>query len=173
MSDIPVITIRPTTEEPEEKPIEKQGILQTAFKPYVDVAKGIYDPVSRYENYPKTYEEYVDTLVNEDGINKLTGKTREDLLNNPYKKESFISQREQRVKSAVADQLSGESKYDRFAKGTANYMSDTALLFAALPNDLPGEFLDDFFTMENIGRLRRKYEVDLKAAEELLSLIHI
>ena len=86
---------------------KNEGILQTMFKPYVDVARGASDPIYRYENFPKTYEEYVDKkLVNKDGINTLTGKDREFYLTNKASKENFVKQRNMRNTSAKADFLS-------------------------------------------------------------------
>jgi|GEM_PF-2467075 len=144
---------------------KKEGILQTMVRPYVETYKGMTDPEYRYDNFPTTYEDYINKIVvNEDGINRITGKDREFYLNHEPTLNEFIRQKNMRADPAMASKLSGESGYGRFSRGATNALADTAQLAAILPNDLPGEFLDDVFTMENIGRLRRDYVVDEETA---------
>ena len=144
---------------------KKEGILQTMVRPYVETYKGMTDPEYRYDNFPTTYEDYINKIVvNEDGINRMTGKDREFYLNHEPTLNEFIRQKNMRADPAMASKLSGESGYGRFSRGATNALADTAQLAAILPNDLPGEFLDDVFTMENIGRLRRDYVVDEETA---------
>ena len=146
----------------------KEGILNTTFKPYVEVYKGMTDPIYNYNNYPETYEDYVDKIVNEDGINRMTGKDREFYLNHEPTYNEFIRHSTGRALPAKAQYLSGESGYGRFSRGATNAIADAAQLGALLPNDFgfldPLNLLDDVFTMENIGKLRRDYVVDEEMA---------
>ena len=135
----------------------KEGIFRTVSKPYVDVYKGMTDPEYRYDNFPKTYEEYIDKIVvNEDGINRATGKDRDYYLNHEPTYNNFIKQKNMRANPALAKKLSGESGLARAGRGIINAGADAALLAAILPGET--------FTMENIGRLRQDYVVDEEMA---------
>jgi hypothetical protein len=136
---------------------KKEGIFRTMSKPYVEVYKGMTDPEYRYDNFPKTYEDYIDKIVvNEDGINRMTGKDREFYLSHEPTYNEFIKQKNMRANPALAKKLSGESGLARAGRGIINAGADAALLAAILPGET--------FTMENIGRLRRDYVVDEEMA---------
>ena len=138
---------------------KKEGILQTMVRPYVETYKGMTDPEYRYESFPKTYEDYIDKIVvNEDGINRMTGKDREFYLSHEPTLNEFIKQKNMRADPAMASKLSGESGLARAGRGILNAGADTALLAAILPGET--------FTMENIGKLRRDYVVDEQMAAE-------
>ena len=137
----------------------KEGIFRTMSKPYVEVYKGMTDPEYRYDNFPKTYEEYIDRIiVNEDGINRSSGKDRDYYLNHEPTYREFIKQKNMRANPAMASKLSGESGLARAGRGIINAGADAALLAAILPGET--------FTMENIGKLRRDYVVDEEMAAE-------
>ena len=136
---------------------KKEGILQTMFRPYVETYKGMTDPEYRYDNFPTTYEDYINKIVvNEDGINRMTGKDREFYLNHEPTLNEFIRQKNMRADPAMASKLSGESGLARAGRGIINYGADTALIGAIFPGET--------FTMENIGKLRRDYVVDEEMA---------
>ncbi len=138
---------------------KKEGIFRTMSKPYVEVYKGMTDPEYRYDNFPKTYEDYINKIVvNEDGINRMTGKDREFYLSHEPTYNEFIKQKNMRADPAMASKLSGESGLARAGRGILNAGADTALLAAILPGET--------FTMENIGKLRRDYVVDEEMAAE-------
>jgi len=97
---------------------KKEGILQTMVRPYVETYKGMTDPEYRYDNFPKTYEDYINKIVvNEDGINRMTGKDREFYLSHEPTYNEFIKQKNMRADPAMASKLSGESGYARASRG--------------------------------------------------------
>ena len=122
--------------------------------------------------YPQTYEEYVDkVIVGEDGINSSTGKDREYYLQHEPTRARYEKQLKQRQGQAYASELQGDGNaFYNATTGFGNAVAEIPAFFGSLvPNDLPGEALDDVFTFQNIyNKLKGEYRIDKEFAQKEL-----
>ena len=118
----------------------------------------------------ETYEDYVDKLVGEDGVYKLTGKDKEYYLNNPYIRDSWKKNATRVKQQYLASKLQGDNRVNNISAGVLNAFAEVPAFFGSLvPNDLPGEALDDVFTFQNIyDKLKTEYKFDKEYASEQL-----
>ena len=122
--------------------------------------------------YPETYEEYVDkVIVGKDGINNATGKDKSYYLQHEPTRNAYEKELKRRQGASYADQLQGDGNtFYNATAGFSNAVAEIPAFFGSLvPNNLPGEALDDVFTFQNIyNKLKTDYKYDKEFAEKQL-----
>ena len=99
----------------------------------LNVFKGMASGQQRLKNLG-TFDEYIDRLVGEDDINNLTGRTREDLENDPRVIDQYIEQFYRREPAALADMVREEGTgLETAAKSFVAPLQETVLLPTLLP----------------------------------------
>ena len=121
---------------------------------------GLFSTEQRAKNLG-TFEEYVDRIVGEDGINKVTGRDREYYLNHEPTQNAWMKQANLRLDSLKASKFSDESAYSRFAKGSTSAITDLGAFIAG--------GLSPKHTIDELSeKWRPKFKVNEQALEQYL-----
>jgi len=122
--------------------------------------------------YPQTYEEYVDkVIVGKDGVNNSSGKDREYYLQHEPTRNFYEKELKRRQGQSYAAKLQGDGNaFYNATTGFGNAVAEIPAFFGSLvPNDLPGEALDNVFTFQNIyNKLKGEYRIDKEFAQKEL-----